>query len=195
MAFLSERELANMGFRCLGANVKISDKVSIYNPRKITVKNNVRIDDFCILSAGDDGIEIGNYVHIACYCSLIGSASIKLDDFVGISGRTSIYSSNDDYSGHFLSNPNIPEKYKKCLLAFEDKNFYFHPGVDPLAIARAIYLNYKAKKIVSGGSTITMQVVRLSRKGKPRTILEKIIEAFIATKLEIRYSKKMIASW
>ncbi|MEN6308502.1 MAG: acyltransferase [Anaerohalosphaeraceae bacterium] len=112
MSFLGETELKQIGFRYLGNNVKLSDKTSIYNPSSITIHDNARIDDFCILSAGHGGIEIGRYVHIACYCSLIGSALIRLGDFVGISGRTSIYSSNDDYSGQYLTNPNIPDQFK-----------------------------------------------------------------------------------
>jgi galactoside O-acetyltransferase len=112
MSFLSETELEKIGFKCLGENVKISDKAVFYNPAKISIQDYTRVDDFCILSAGKGGIEIGRYVHIACYCSLIGSALIKLDDFVGISGRTSIYSSNDDYSGDYLTNPNIPDELK-----------------------------------------------------------------------------------
>jgi galactoside O-acetyltransferase len=112
MSFLSETELNQIGFKYLGKNVKISDKSVFYNPARISIQDHTRIDDFCILSAGKGGIEIGRYVHIACYCSLIGSAPIKLQDFVGISGRTSIYSSNDDYSGNYLTNPNIPDKFK-----------------------------------------------------------------------------------
>lgn len=112
MAFLTEEKLSQMGFKYIGKNVKISDKASIYNLAKITIGNNVRIDDFCILSAGVGGIEIGDFVHIACYCSLIGNARIHLGEFTGISGRVSIYSSNDDYSGNFLTNPNIPERFK-----------------------------------------------------------------------------------
>ena len=112
MSFLSETELNLIGFKCLGVDVKISDKAVFYNPARISIQDHTRIDDFCILSAGKGGIEIGRYVHIACYCSLIGSALIRLDDFVGISGRSSIYSSNDDYSGDYLTNPNIPARFK-----------------------------------------------------------------------------------
>ena len=112
MGFLSETELKQIGFKHLGKGVKVSSKISIYNPANICIGDHTRIDDFCILSAGEGGIEIGKYAHVACYCSLIGAALIKLGDFVGISGRTSIYSSNDDYSGRFLTNPNIPDQFK-----------------------------------------------------------------------------------
>jgi dTDP-4-amino-4,6-dideoxy-D-glucose acyltransferase len=112
MGFLSRAELEKMGFDEIGTDVLISDKASIYNPEKIRLGSNVRIDDFCIISAGEGGIEIGNYVHIACYVSLIGSELIKLSDFVGISSKTAVYSSSDDYSGNFLTGPTIPNTYK-----------------------------------------------------------------------------------
>ena len=102
MGFLSEEELKKVGFAELGTNVFISDKVSIYNPEKISIGSNVRIDDFCILSAGEGGIEIGNYVHISCYACLIGKALIKLHDFVAISIKASILSNTNDFSGEFL---------------------------------------------------------------------------------------------
>lgn len=112
MAFLSREELKSIGFSELGSNVFISDKVSFYNPKNISIGNNVRIDDFCVLSAGDGGIEVGDYIHIAVFSSLIGAGRIKLSDFVNISSRVSIYSSNDDYSGASLTNPMVPDKFK-----------------------------------------------------------------------------------
>lgn len=86
-----------------------------------------------------------------------------------------------------------PEKIKHCLITFEDKHFYHHWGVNPLAIGRAVYQNIKNKHIVSGGSTLTMQTIRLARN-KPRTFGEKIIEMIWATRLEFRASKEEILS-
>ena len=74
-----------------------------------------RIDDFCILSAGEGEIEIGKHVHIACYVSLIGKNKIKLDDFSGISSRVSIYSSSDDFSGMHLTGPTVDEQYTNVI--------------------------------------------------------------------------------
>jgi galactoside O-acetyltransferase len=112
MAFLSREQLENIGFASLGENVFISGKASVYNPGKICVGSNVRIDDFCVLSAGDGGIEIGDYVHVAVFTSLIGAGKIILANFVNISSRVSIYSSNDDYSGSTMTNPMIPGEFK-----------------------------------------------------------------------------------
>lgn len=109
--FYSESDLLKLGFKSVGNNVSISDKCSIYNAKNISIGNNVRIDDFCVISAGFGGIEIGNFVHIAVFCSLIGNAKIKLEDFSGLSSRVSIYSSTDDYSGEYLTNPMVDKKY------------------------------------------------------------------------------------
>jgi galactoside O-acetyltransferase len=111
MAFYSEKELAGLGLAIYGANVLISNKTSIYNPSKISIGSNVRIDDFCVLSAGESGIQIGNYVHIAVFCSLLGAGKITLSDFSGLSSHVSLYSSNDDYSGEYLTNPTVPRQY------------------------------------------------------------------------------------
>ncbi len=96
--------------------------------------------------------------------------------------------------GHwrFPHTDELPEKYRIALVQFEDRWFYFHPGFNPFSLVRTFYQNLKARKIKSGGSTITMQVVRLSRQGKPRNIPEKVIEIFLASRIEARYSKKDI---
>ena len=111
MAMLNRIEIEGMGFSSVGENIQISDKASFYNCANIKLGNNVRIDDFCVLSAGVGGISIGNYVHIAVYTSLIGAGKITLSDFCNISSRVSIYSSNDDYSGATMTNPTVPNQY------------------------------------------------------------------------------------
>jgi len=97
----------------------------------------------------------------------------------------------DDGQWRFPPSDTVPERFATALIQFEDKRFRWHPGVDPLAIGRAIKDNLSHGHTVSGGSTITMQVIRLSR-GKERTIWQKAIEAVQATRLELRYSKKKI---
>ncbi|MBK5278181.1 MAG: penicillin-binding protein 1C [Bacteroidia bacterium] len=97
-----------------------------------------------------------------------------------------------DGQWRFPEGERIPEKFKEAIILFEDKRFYSHPGVDPLSIGRAAQQNLKAGKIISGGSTLSMQVIRLARKNKNRTIFEKVIEIVLATRLELRYSKEEI---
>lgn len=111
MSIYSINELNELGFQSVGTNVRISRKASFYGIERISVGSNVRIDDFCVLSAGFGGINIGNYIHIAVYSSLIGAGRITLKDYCNISSRVSIYSSSDDYSGTFMSNPMVPLEF------------------------------------------------------------------------------------
>lgn len=112
-SFYSEEELKEIGFRSYGKNVYISRKCSIYGAEKIDIGNHVRIDDFCILSGN---IFLGDYIHIAAYTALYGGESgIIIHDYANVSSRVSIYSISDDYSGESMSNPMIPEEYKKVV--------------------------------------------------------------------------------
>jgi len=86
----------------------------------------------------------------------------------------------------------VPEKFEKALLTFEDRHFYLHPGINPVSLIKALINNIRAGKIVRGGSTITMQVARLSRGNRQRTYGEKITEMLQAVKLEIFRSKTEI---
>lgn len=117
MGLLSREQIEQMGFARVGNNVRLSDKASYYNCAKISIGDNVRIDDFCVLSAGVGGIEIGSYVHIAIYSSLIGAGRITLRDFCNISSRVAIYSSSDDYSGAAMTNPMVPAEFTNVVHA------------------------------------------------------------------------------
>jgi len=86
----------------------------------------------------------------------------------------------------------IPKKFKKCIVAFEDAYFYKHPGFNPVSIGKAFWQNIQSGSVKRGGSTLTQQVIRLSRKGKKRTYFEKLIEIILATRLELGYSKNEI---
>lgn len=86
----------------------------------------------------------------------------------------------------------VPEKFEKSIITYEDKRFYRHLGVDLFSILRAVKLNIKNKRIVSGGSTITMQTIRILEKNPKRTYFQKIHEAIVAVIFELRYSKKHI---
>lgn len=88
----------------------------------------------------------------------------------------------------------VPEKFEKALLTFEDRWFYSHPGINPVSLTRALKDNHKKREIVSGGSTITMQVARISMGNKPRTYIIKVIEMLAALKLELFRSKMKILS-
>ena len=98
-----------------------------------------------------------------------------------------------DGQWRFPPRTTTPEKIKQCLITFEDRHFYHHWGVNPVSTGRAAYQNLKNKRIVSGGSTLTMQTIRLARN-KSRTFGEKFIEMILATRLEFRASKEKILS-
>lgn len=101
----------------------------------------------------------------------------------------------EDGQWRFPPNDSVPDKFVKAITTFEDKRFFSHIGIDFLATARAIRQNFNSDRVVSGGSTITMQTIRLSRKGKPRTYWEKLKELFLATRLELKYDKNKILSY
>ncbi len=111
MGMLPREIVEQMGFASVGKDVQISDRASFYNTSQISLGNNVRIDDFCVLSAGVGGIHIGDHIHIAVFAALIGAGKITVSDFCNISSRVSIYSSNDDYSGFTMTNPTVPGMY------------------------------------------------------------------------------------
>lgn len=115
MSFLNKKELNDLGFKSLGENVLISDKCSIYNAKNISIGDNTRIDDFAILSAGEGGIEIGKYVHIACFATIIGKGKVIMKDYSGLSSKVSIYSSSDNYNGEFMTNPCLPENLTNTI--------------------------------------------------------------------------------
>ena len=97
----------------------------------------------------------------------------------------------DDGQWRFPEMDSVPERFEACVITFEDEYFYQHPGFNPISIIKAIGHNL-TKRSRRGGSTITQQVIRLSRKNKSRTYAEKVVEIFMATRLELRYSKKEI---
>lgn len=108
--FYTEKELRELGLKSFGKHVFISRKCSIYGAENISIGNNVRIDDFCLLSGN---ISIGNYVHIAAYVALYGKYGIEIQDFCGISARSTIYSAIDDFSGENMISPMVPEELTK----------------------------------------------------------------------------------
>ena len=111
--FYSEEELKEIGLKAYGKNVLISRNATIYGADKINIGDNVRIDDFCILSGN---ISLGSYIHIAAYCGLFGGvAGIIMEDFTAVSSRSAVYAASDDYSGAALTNPMLPDKFRNVI--------------------------------------------------------------------------------
>ena len=104
-SFYTSQELEQIGFASIGNNVLISRKTSIYSASSISLGSNVRIDDFSILSGK---ISIGSNVHISAYVALYGSLGICIQDYSGISARSTVYSAVDDFSGEYMIGPMSP---------------------------------------------------------------------------------------
>lgn len=110
MSFYSNDEVKKMGFKKVGINVKISTKCSIYNPERITLGDNSRVDDFCLLSGE---IVIGRNVHIAAFCNVAGGElGITFCDYSGLAYGCHVFTQSDDYSGKAMTNPTVPEEFK-----------------------------------------------------------------------------------
>lgn len=104
-SFLSQDEIAEIGFKSVGQGCLISRNARFYGPQNMTIGNHVRIDDFCILSGK---ITLGNYIHISAYVALYGAMGIVFEDCSGISARGTIYSAMDDFSGDYMIGPMLP---------------------------------------------------------------------------------------
>jgi acetyltransferase-like isoleucine patch superfamily enzyme len=106
-SFYSPEEIPKIGLKSYGNNVLISRLARFYSPEKIEIGNNVRIDDYCILSGL---IILGSYIHIAAFSALYGKFGIEMEDYTGLSPRCTIFSASDDFSGDFLIGPTINDK-------------------------------------------------------------------------------------
>jgi galactoside O-acetyltransferase len=106
-------ELGDLGIR-VGRNPSVDKSVNFFNPERITIGHNVRIDCWSILSAGEEGISIGRNVHIGASSFVFGGGGrVVLSDFSALSARVSLFTATDDYSQGYLTNPTVPERYKK----------------------------------------------------------------------------------
>lgn len=115
MAYYTDEQLHQMGFRSVGRHVKISDKASLYNCDQIDIGDHSRIDDFCVISGR---VSIGAYCHITPMCLVAGGREgVFLSDFCTLSYGVKVFSQSDDYSGETMTNSMIPRKYKNELFA------------------------------------------------------------------------------
>jgi acetyltransferase-like isoleucine patch superfamily enzyme len=110
MSYLTATQMASIGLKRLGRNVKISSLASFHRPEEISIGDNSRVDDFCAISGN---VTIGRNVHIAVHCSLVASIQgITMEDFSGLAFGCKLFTSSDDYSGRSLTNPTVPARYK-----------------------------------------------------------------------------------
>ena len=111
-SFYSLSELSNIGFRKFGTNVLISRYARLYNPQNIEIGSNVRIDDFCFISAKSP-VKFGNNVHLSCYTGIWAANSLDIGNNTSISTGSKILTETDDFSGNYLTGPSVPLKYRK----------------------------------------------------------------------------------
>ena len=113
--FYSQNELKTIGLKKFGDNVLISRNVIFYSPENILLKNHIRIDDYCIISAKDGFCEIGNFVHLGAFCYIQASGKCEIMDFSGLSQGCKIYSKSSDYTNE-LTNPMIPKQFSNSVI-------------------------------------------------------------------------------
>lgn len=110
-------ELMAIGLLEFGEEVLIDRSARLFNPQKIRIGSHVRIDAFAVLAASNEAIVIGNNVHLAVAVTLLGNAGIVIEDFCGLSAHVSVFTSNDDYSGGWLTNPTVPNEFRNVKTA------------------------------------------------------------------------------
>jgi galactoside O-acetyltransferase len=110
--FYADSEMEDLGLKEYGSNVRISRKSSIYDPDKVSIGHDVRIDDFTILSGQ---VKLGSFVHIAAYTAIYGQCGVVMEDFSGLSARVLVYTVSDDFSGEGMTNPMVPMDYKRMV--------------------------------------------------------------------------------
>lgn len=114
--YLTEAELEHAGLRRWGRNVCIDSTVQLFNPQEIVIGDNVRIDCFCLLSAGSDGIALGSHIHIGAGSYFFGTGgAITLEDFSGVSPRVMLFTASDDFTEGYLRGPTIAMPYRKVV--------------------------------------------------------------------------------
>lgn len=110
--YYHDEELRAFGFKSIGKNVKIAKNCTIVGLSNISIGDNVIIDSFCSIIANVGSLKLGSFVHIGGFSHILANGGVEMKDFSGLSQGVKIYSKNDDYSGEFLTNSTIPEKYK-----------------------------------------------------------------------------------
>lgn len=115
--FLTRAGLLDLGLGAVGEDVSVDATAILYGASRISLGSHVRIDAGAVLSAGAEGIVVGDHVHIAVRVFMTGAARIELRDFAGVSAGTAIFSSNDDYSGGWLTGPTVPDDLRNVTSA------------------------------------------------------------------------------
>jgi galactoside O-acetyltransferase len=167
MSFLSDFELKDFGFKKIGKNCKISSKASFYFPNQISIGDNSRIDDFCVLSGK---IEIGNNVHIANSCILYGGPEgIFINDFSGFAWGVRIIAGSDDYYGRAMIGPQVPKEFTNQT--------FIKVKIEKHVIVGTNSIIMPGVKLKTGTSVLAMSLIKYSTEpwkiysGNPANII------------------------
>ena len=115
--YYSDEELGSLGLGRVGRNVRIDRSTIILNPSGLCIGDHTRIDAFCLISAFGPGVSTGRNVHIAAGVYIFGGGGVVIEDFAGVSARSVIFSTNDDYSGEHLTGPTVPPEFRAVATA------------------------------------------------------------------------------
>ena len=126
--YLTKSEINKLNFFKVGKNVQISNSVKFYNSELINIGNNVRIDANTVITAGKSEVSIGSFIHIGVNCYINGSYGLELHDFTALSAGTNLFTSSDDYSGNYMTNPTIPSELTNPLNGKVVINKYVNVG-------------------------------------------------------------------
>ena len=113
LSFLDQPTLESIPFASLGSNVLIDSSVRFLNPHLISIGDNVRIDAYTIIVASNEPVTFSNHIHIGPFCLLAASSGLSIHDFSGLSAGVKIFTASDDYSGHYMTNPTVPDHCRK----------------------------------------------------------------------------------
>ena len=115
--YYNDYELSRLGLGGVGQNVRLDRTAIILNPAGLSIGDHTRIDAFCLISAFGPGVSTGRNVHIAAGVYIFGGGGVVIDDFAGVSARSVIFSTNDDYSGAHLTGPTLPAEFTSVTAA------------------------------------------------------------------------------
>ena len=112
-AFLTEEQLKDLGFAEVGDHVLIHETAVLVGVENMRIGSYVRIDPFCLISAGKEEVVIGSHVHLAAHVLLSGGAGITLHDFAGVSHGAKLLSRSDDFNAGVLTGPTVPAELRR----------------------------------------------------------------------------------
>ena len=172
--FYTAQEVRKIGFKAIGKNIKISRSCIFFNAHLISMGDNVRIDANCVISANHELVIFGSYVHIGVGCYINGSFGVELQDFCGLSSGVRLFTSSDDYSGEFLTNPTVPPELTNPFNSSVVISKYVNIGSNSVIMPGVIIgegsvvgsLSLVNKTIKSWGVYFGSPVIRLSDRKK-----------------------------